>query len=95
LIRPTVVDFVDLIIRREELSLFMEEFVVKRNARIDGQTLKTCDLRREANVIVVAIKKPGREIIFNPSPDIQIEMGDTLLVLGYKNAITQFEKNYL
>jgi voltage-gated potassium channel len=95
LIRPTVVDFVDLIIRREELSLFLEEFVVRRNARIDGQTLKTCDLRREANVIVVAIKKPGREIVFNPSPDIQIEMGDTLLVLGYKDAITQFEKNYL
>ncbi len=95
LIRPTVVDFVDLIIRREELSLFMEEFVVKRNAKIDGQTLKTCDLRREANVIVVAIKKPGEEIVFNPSPDIRIGKGDTLLVLGYEDAITQFEKNYL
>jgi voltage-gated potassium channel len=95
LIRPTVVDFVDLIIRRKELSLFMEEFVVQKNARIDGQTLKTCDLRRVANVIVAAIKKPGQDIVFNPSPDVQIEKGDTLLVLGDKNAIALFIKNYL
>jgi len=95
LIRPTVVDFMDLIVRRQELSLYMEEFVVKKDARILGQTLKSCDLRRVANVIVVAIKKPGEDIVFNPSPDIQIEMGDTLLVLGYAEAISSFEKNYL
>jgi voltage-gated potassium channel len=95
LIRPTVVDFVDLIIRRKELALFMEEFVVKVGARIAEQTLKSCDLRRVANVIVVAIKEPGRDIIFNPSPDIQIEKGDTLLVLGTKEDISRFEKNYL
>ncbi len=95
LIRPTVVDFVDLIIRRKELSLFMEEFVVKKDAKIVHQTLKSCDLRRVANVIVAAIKKPGQDIVFNPSPDIQIEMGDTLLVLGGKDAISEFEKNYL
>jgi voltage-gated potassium channel len=95
LIRPTVVDFVDLIIRRQELSLFMEEFVVKKDASIVHQTLKSCDLRRVANVIVAAIKKPGKELIFNPSPDVEIEMGDTLLVLGGKDAISEFEKNYL
>jgi voltage-gated potassium channel len=95
LIRPTVVDFVDLIIRRKELSLFMEEFVVKKSARIDGQTLLACDLRRVANVIVAAVKKPGQDIVFNPSSDIRIEMGDTLLVLGYKEDIANFEKNYL
>ncbi|MGB8951508.1 MAG: potassium channel protein [Candidatus Aminicenantales bacterium] len=95
LIRPTVVDFVDLIIRRKELSLYMEEFVVKKNTRIENKTLKGCNLRQEANVIVVAIKKPGEDIVFNPSPDIQIEMGDTLLVLGDKEDIARFEKKYL
>jgi voltage-gated potassium channel len=89
------VDFVDLIIRRKELALFMEEFVVKTGARIAGQTLKSCDLRRVANVIVVATKKPGEDIIFNPSPDIKIEKGDTLLVLGTQEDISRFEQNYL
>ncbi len=95
LIRPTVVDFVDLIIRRKELALFMEEFVVRSEAKIEDQTLKSCDLRRVANVIVAAIKKPGEDIVFNPSPDTKIEKGDTLLVMGTKEDITRFEQNYL
>jgi len=82
LIRPTLVDFMDLIIRRKELSLHIEEFIVKRDSQMINRSLAECDLRRMANVIVVAIKKPGEDIVFNPSSEATIETGDTLLVLG-------------
>lgn len=95
LIRPTVVDFMDLIVRRRELSLYMEEFTVRKESRIQNRSLLECDLRRKANVIVVAIKKPGEDIVFNPSPEITIEAGDTLLVLGDQKDINQFETLYL
>lgn len=95
LIRPTLVDFIDLIIRRKELSLYMEELVVKKDAQIIDRNLRDCDIRKRANVIVVAIKKPGEDIVFNPSPEIKIELGDTLLVLGDEQAINQFESIYL
>jgi voltage-gated potassium channel len=95
LIRPTVVDFVDLIIRRKELSLYMEEFPVRKDAKLVGQTLIGCNLREEANVIVIAVKKPGKEVIFNPSPEFAIEAGDTLLVMGEQSAIAKFERDYL
>ncbi len=95
LIRPTLVDFMDLIIRRREISLYMEEFVVTQDAKIASRNLRDCDIRRKANVIVVAIKKPGEEIDFNPSPEITIEAGDTLLVLGDEQAINQFQSEYL
>lgn len=95
LIRPTVVDFIDLIIRRKELPLYMEEFAVKKNSQIVNRNLKECDIRKTANVIVVAVKKPGEDIVFNPSPDIKIETGDTLLVLGDEKTINQFDNFYL
>jgi voltage-gated potassium channel len=95
LIRPTLVDFLDLIIRRQELSLSMEEFVVKKNSKIVNQTLIESDVRKQANVIVVATKKPGKDIVFNPSTDIQIGTGDTLLVLGDESGISKFEKRYI
>jgi voltage-gated potassium channel len=95
LIRPTLVDFLDLIIRRSELSLSMEEVIVKKDSRIVDRTLAECDIRRKANVIVVAIKKPGEEIVFNPSPSVDIESGDTLLVLGDNAHIDIFEKSYI
>ena len=95
LIRPTLVDFMDLIIRREELSLYMEELVVKKDSKLVNRNLTECDIRRTANVIVVAVKKPGEDIVFNPSPDIKIETGDILLVLGDIDAVNQFENVYL
>lgn len=95
LIRPTLVDFMDIIIRRKELSLCMEEFVVRKNSPIANRNLRESDIRNTANVIVVAVKKPGKDIVFNPSPNISIEIGDTLLVLGDKMEIHGFEKNFL
>jgi voltage-gated potassium channel len=95
LIRPTLVDFLDLIIRRRELSLSMEELIVKRDSRIVDQTLAECDIRRKANVIVVAVKKPGEDIVFNPSPSVNIVPGDTLLVLGDNADLDLFEKTYI
>jgi voltage-gated potassium channel len=95
LIRPTLVDYMDLIIRRKELPLYMEELVVKKDSKIVNRNLAECDIRRTANVIVVAIKKPGKDIEFNPSPDINIKTGDILLVLGDKNAVNQFDNIYL
>jgi len=95
LIRPTVVDFMDLIIRRKELSLFMEEIVVRKDSSLVNRNLAESDIRKKSNVIVVAIKKPGEEIIFNPSPGITIDTGDTLLVLGDKEAVDQFENIFL
>ena len=82
LLRPTLVDFLDLIIRRQELSLLMEEVVVPKGARISGGSLAQGRIRQQANIIVVAVKKPGQDIIFNPSPETEIQVGDTLLVLG-------------
>ncbi len=95
LIRPTLVDFMDLIIRRKELSLYMEEFAVKKDSQLVNRNLRESDIRRTANVIVVAVKKPGEELVFNPSPDTKMETGDILLVLGDKNAVNQFENIHL
>lgn len=95
LIRPTLVDFVDLIIRRQELSLFMEEFTVSKQSKIVDLSLKEADIRKKSNVIVIAVRKPGKEICFNPEPELKIEVGDTLLVMGNKKGIQDFRINFL
>jgi voltage-gated potassium channel len=95
LIRPTLLDFMDIIIRRKELSLFMEEFIVKKESKLVNRNLKECEIRKIANTIVVAVKKPGEDIVFNPAPDLKLETGDTLLVLGDKKSINTFESVFI
>ena len=95
LIRPTLVDFMDLIIRRKEIALYIEEFAVTKDSCLTDRTLKECGIRKTANVIVVAVKKPGKDIVFNPSPDVKLETGDILLVLGDEKEVSQFESAFL
>lgn len=95
LIRPTLVEFIDLIIRRSELALAMEEVIVKKDSTLVDRNIAQCDIRKNANVIVAAVKKPGKAIVFNPSPDLTLEAGDTLLVMGNNEDIDQFVKAYI
>jgi voltage-gated potassium channel len=95
MIRPTLVDFMDLIIRRQELALNMEEFVVRKDSQLRGKSLRECAIRSRSNVIVVAIKRPGQNIVFNPPAGDTLDLGDTLLVLGDKDAMQSFEKNFM
>jgi voltage-gated potassium channel len=95
LIRPTLVDFMDLIIRRKEIALFIEEFAVTKDSCLTDRTLMECDIRKTSNVIVVAVKKPGKDIVFNPSPGIKLETGDIILVLGDEKEVSRFESAFL
>jgi len=95
LLRPTVVDFIDLIIRRKELSLSMEEFIVSKDSPLKDRSLAESGIRQQTNVIVVANKKRGADIVFNPASDMKIEVGDSLLVLGNTQAIKVFEDSFI
>jgi voltage-gated potassium channel len=95
LIRPAVVDFMDLIIRRKELSLYMEEYTTKKDSILIDKTIAELNIRQRANVIVVAVKKPGKDILFNPPSNFNIAAGDTLLVLGDEQGIKRFEKIFM
>ena len=49
-------------------------------------------IRREFDLIVVAIKRRSGEMTFNPAPQTVIQGGDTLIVLGEQEQIKKLEK---
>ncbi len=89
-VRPTVVDFVDLTVQGE-LGLRLEELSVSARASFVNKTLMGSDLRQRFDVIVVAIKSQLGEMLFNPSPHTEIREGDTLVVLGKHDNIKALE----
>jgi len=91
-LKPHVVDFVELVIQRKHLELEMEEIKVQDDRRFRGRPLKDSGLRDEFGVIVIAIKKGEKEMIFNPSPETFIEKGDILILLGEKGNLQRLEE---
>jgi len=82
ILRPAVVDFIELVTRREHLELQMEEVLVARGSPLAGRTVLETGLRQQYGVIVVAVRKLNDHMDFNPAPEYRIEPGDRLIVLG-------------
>jgi voltage-gated potassium channel len=91
-LRPNIVEFVDLVVERKHLELQLEEITVEDAARFKGKPLRESGIRRELGLIVVAIKKASGDMLFNPSSETLIEQGDVLIVLGEKKHLGMLEK---
>ncbi len=83
--KPAVTDFLDFIVHNREMDLEIEELLVNEGSRLNNVTLMDSGIRRDMDVILVAIRKKDGEMRFNPSSETRIESGDILISLG-KNA---------
>ena len=92
LLRPTVIDFIDLTVHGGELGLRLEELQVSDKATFANKTLMDSGIRSEHDLIVVAIKRQKGEMLFNPNPNTEILPGDILVVLGDHVNIQALEK---
>lgn len=80
-LRPNVVDFLELATRGEHLELNIEEAVVRAGSRLAGQSLASSQPDHQ-RVIVVAVKQAAGKMLFNPDPQHVLSPGDVLIMLG-------------
>jgi len=81
-LKPTVTDFIELTTRLGPVTLLLEEIVVEEGSPLDGTLLKDSKIREETGAIVVAVRKGKDTAILRPEPQIKLERGDLLVVLG-------------
>jgi voltage-gated potassium channel len=83
LIRPTVVTFLDTMLREKTGNYRFEEVVVSAGSKVDGKTLSEARLRDSSSALVVGIKAAGEQsFTYNPSADIYLRAGTVVVVLA-------------
>lgn len=90
--KPTVVDFIDTAMMESQLGLGLEEAVVGPASNLIGKTLIDSQIRSRFGVVIVAIKKPTSEMVFNPTPTEKLESGDTIVVIGKKEDLKRMNE---
>jgi voltage-gated potassium channel len=90
-LRPNLVDFMKVVTFDKETGLVIEEIEVKPDSPLTQTTLKDSSLRKEFGIMVAGIKKPGKDVFLNPSPETKIEAGDILIVIGEKEQLEKLE----
>lgn len=82
LLRPVLVDFMDLLLRAEETDLDIAEVTVTTRAPFAGIALARASIREQCGAGIIAIRGPDGRFHTNPSPDYVLQPGDVLIALG-------------
>lgn len=81
LLRPGVMDFIDVVARKRGREINLEEITVKEKSNLVGQSLMESPIRKDLNIIIVAVNR-GEEFIYNPVSSTRLEEGDRLIAIG-------------
>ncbi len=92
ILRPAVVEFVELATHRAHLELEMEEVRIGPRSVLLDQTLRDSHLRSRYGLMVVAIKRSDGTMVFAPAPDEVIRQGDTLITIGKQESQLKLEE---
>ena len=91
ILRPTVTTFMELAMQ-EGVEWSMEEIAVSEGSPMVGVPLMDTGIRKDLDLIVVAVKRADGTLLFNPTPHTTLQGGDTLIVVGMRHNLEKFEE---
>jgi voltage-gated potassium channel len=90
-IRPTVVDFLDILVDSEREELEMEEYLISENGFYDGKSLGESGFV-SPKVAVLAIRHKDGKCMINPKDSVKLNGGDRLVVMGDAKMLHELTK---
>lgn len=81
-IRPTVVEFLDLMMRDPKQNLRIEEVTIPESSTLVGAALRDTTIRQKTKVLVIAVRFEDGRYVYNPEPGLVLERGATLVALA-------------
>ena len=92
ILKPTVVDFLELTAKTGNMEIQIEEVAVEAGSALANKTIKDADIIEKNGVLIVALKKKNGKILFNPPDNNLIEVGDKLAVIGEPEHFNELEQ---
>jgi len=92
ILRPTVIEFLEMAFADENVDVEVEELTIKPNSPVVRRTLYESEIRSKFGVMIISIKKRDGHMVFNPDADTLLESEDTLVVVGGAANIKGLEK---
>ena len=92
-LRPSIISFLDTITRAGDVELDLEDIVIGHASAMQNQSLKQIQIPQKIGLTVLATKTKGSNTIkFNPNPNEPLKAGDSIIVLGTPEQITELRK---
>ena len=93
MVRPSVVSFLDLMLRDKDKDMRIEEATLAPDCELAGKTLDEADLCHRIRTTILALRPAGEDrFVYSPVPEDTLAAGMTLVALGDVSAIVALRK---
>lgn len=92
-LRPAMVDFVEM--AHSGVDLEMDQIEVQPGSELLGRTLAELNLSNRYGAHIVAIRKPDGRTNYHPLGDLQLSVGDRIIIVGQEgtsDALAKLQK---
>lgn len=87
LIRPDVVDFLDVVMHDESLELLLEDLTVGQGCELDQCSIGQAHIREKTGANILGLKRKEGGIITAPEASTVLCAGDVLIALGTRRQL--------
>jgi len=96
-LRPNVVNFLDVIIRGSGVDLLLEEVHLSPASTLVGKTLRESDLGRTTGTVIIGLQDSSGKPRITPAPDVSLsslslQAGDVLIALGNEEQLARLKE---
>ncbi|MFO8074412.1 MAG: potassium channel protein [Polyangia bacterium] len=93
MIRPDVVEFLDVMLKDKEQSTRIEQVDLPEGSPLEGRRLSETRIREATDVLVIALRDKRGRFIYNPGPETELTRGATLVVLGSQESVIKLRRS--
>ncbi|RMH71245.1 MAG: potassium channel protein [Gemmatimonadetes bacterium] len=92
LLRPDVVDFLDVIMHGEDIALRIEQVTIPADSTMIGKSIIECRIREQTGAMIIGIRPHGERVQISPPVMRPLKPLDTLIVLGQEDTIDRLKQ---
>jgi voltage-gated potassium channel len=93
MLRPHVVEFLDIMLRDQDQKARIEQVNLPLGSPLVGKRLSDTNIRKATDVLVIAIRDKDGKYVYNPGPNAMLTESATLIVLGSMDSIIRLRKS--
>ncbi len=83
IVQPDINEFIESIMLQRSGEVALYEIILTKNEKSKRRwTIGSMKIREKTGANIVGLKTTSKQYILNPSPEVEIEVGDKLFVLG-------------
>lgn len=92
--RPAALELIEVVAGRQIAEVEIDEVTIPEGSPLAGMTIRESQTRTRHGLLIVAFRRAGGKLEFNPGGDAVFEGGASVVVMGRTGDIDQFRADY-